>query len=405
MVKKRLVILGAGIGGLSVIQELKQRGSLASGNLEVTIIDKSFVHFIGFTLPWLVRGWRTPDQVPIVPGKQFLDGVTTITGTVTAIDSQRRVVSGDDFEIGYDALVVALGAKNNLSAVPGLEEANDAGICHHYYSIEDAAKAHRALADFTGGKIAMLIPSLPFRCPPAPYEGAMLIADYLKERGRRQEAQIDIFTVEPRPMPAAGPSPGPQVEAFLSQADIGFHRNMSCQGIDVATKQIKFAQGGSADFDLLFCVPPHEPALGLDYERNWIAVDNRTLAADKEGIWAVGDIAAIITPSGTPVPKAAIMAKGQARAAVDNVLRYLCLAPAGGAFTGIGYCIVDVGSRLAARGIGDFYAPYAPAVEVGQPSLDMHAFKEREERDWRTLVAPASEGDPVNCEDPPNAAG
>src|SRR5262249_28440641 len=84
---KKLVVLGAGIGGLSVIHELKQRRCLDSGELEVTLIDKDFTHFIGFTLPWIMRGWRTPRQASITPGTQFLRGVKTINGTVTAVDS------------------------------------------------------------------------------------------------------------------------------------------------------------------------------------------------------------------------------------------------------------------------------------------------------------------------------
>jgi sulfide:quinone oxidoreductase len=384
---KKLVVLGAGIGGLSVIDELKQRRCLDGGELEVTLIDKDFTHFIGFTLPWIMRGWRTPQQASIAPSRQFLRGVKTVTGTVTAVDSQRRTVRGDDFDISYDALIVALGAKNNLGAIPGLREANAAGTCHHFYSIEDAAKAHDALAAFAGGKIVMLIPSLPFRCPPAPYEGAMLIADYLKEQGRRQDTQIDVYTVEPRPMPAAGPSPGPQVEALLSGQEIGFHPNMRCEGIDVASKKIEFAEGASADFDLLFCVPPHRASLSLNGEQNWIAVDNRTLATEHDGIWAIGDVAGISTPSGTPLPKAAIMAKGHATTAVDNVLQYLDLVPAGTTFGGYGYCIIDIGDHKAARGVGNFYALPAPAVELGQPSTALHEFKEDEERDWTALVS------------------
>lgn len=115
---RKLVVLGAGIGGLSVIHELKQRRCLDNGELDVTLIDKDFTHFIGFTLPWIMRGWRTAQQASIAPSRQFLSGVKTITGTVAAVDSQRRTVTGDNFEISYDALVVALGAKKQPQRNP-----------------------------------------------------------------------------------------------------------------------------------------------------------------------------------------------------------------------------------------------------------------------------------------------
>jgi sulfide:quinone oxidoreductase len=61
---KKLVILGAGIGGLSVIKELAESAVPLDG-LDITVVDDDFSHFLGFTLPWVMRGWRGPDSVPI----------------------------------------------------------------------------------------------------------------------------------------------------------------------------------------------------------------------------------------------------------------------------------------------------------------------------------------------------
>ena len=58
---KRLVILGAGIGGLSVIKELRESG-VPLNDLDITIVDEDLSHFLGFTLPWVMRGWRRPRQ-------------------------------------------------------------------------------------------------------------------------------------------------------------------------------------------------------------------------------------------------------------------------------------------------------------------------------------------------------
>lgn len=54
---KKIVILGAGIGGLSVINELRQ-SQVPLEDLDITIVDEDFSHFLGFTLPWVMRGWR-----------------------------------------------------------------------------------------------------------------------------------------------------------------------------------------------------------------------------------------------------------------------------------------------------------------------------------------------------------
>lgn len=384
---KKLVILGAGIGGLAAIGELRQRKMLSNSDLEVTLIDQDFTHFQGFTLPWIMRGWRTAEQATLTPSDQALDGVHTITGTVTTIDTQRKKVLGEHFAADYDALMVALGARNNPGKVPGLAEAAAAGVAHHFYSIVEADHARHALKNFAGGNVAVLIPSLPYRCPVAPYEGAMLIHDYLIEHGRRTHTQIDIFTVEPQPMPSAGTGPGRKLMRLLEDAQIGFHPNMQCQSVDAAARLIHFQDENTAPFDLLLFVPPHEPASRLAGHSGWISVDARTLATEHDGVWAIGDITGITTPSGRPLPKAAIMAKGHAKTAVGGALQYLGIASETTAFNGHGYCFIDTGDHESARGIGDFYALPDPAVELVAPSKELHQLKQQEERDWANLWA------------------
>jgi len=72
---KKLVILGAGIGGLSVIKELRESG-VPLNDLDIIIVDDDLSHFLGFTLPWVMRGWRDHDSVPIHPNTEALSGIT-----------------------------------------------------------------------------------------------------------------------------------------------------------------------------------------------------------------------------------------------------------------------------------------------------------------------------------------
>ncbi|BDB42186.1 hypothetical protein IWGMT90018_26320 [Mycobacterium kiyosense] len=120
----------------------------------------------------------------------------------------------------------------------------------------------------------------------------------------------------------------------------------------------------------------------------WITVDPETLATQHEGVWAVGDVTSITTPSGRPLPKAAIMAKGHAKTAVGGALKHLGLASSDtAAFDGHGYCFIDTGNHESARGIGDFYALPEPEVELVQPSKELHQLKQQEEREWIDLWA------------------
>ena len=86
---KNLIVLGAGIGGLSVVKELHESGADIS-DVDITVVDEDFSHFMGFTLPWVMRGWRDRDSVPIRPSATALSEVRAITGTVEAINPAAR---------------------------------------------------------------------------------------------------------------------------------------------------------------------------------------------------------------------------------------------------------------------------------------------------------------------------
>ncbi|WP_100466340.1 NAD(P)/FAD-dependent oxidoreductase [Mycobacteroides abscessus] len=381
--RKKLVVLGAGIGGLTVIDELKKLRSTV--DVDITLVDENFSHFLGFTLPWVMRGWRGVDSVPIRPTAEALITVSTVEGTVVKIDPQARLVYlADDSTLDYDALVVALGSKNDTSMVSGLTDAVEIGAAVHYYSANGAADAHRALVNFRGGRLVFLVTALPYRCPVAPYEGALLAADLLEEQGVRAAAEIAVYSPEQQPMPSAGPYAGPQLLGILADKNIAFHAQHSATHVDCAARTISFANGETVNFDLLVFIPPHRPAITLGGS-GWINIDRHTMKTDYEGVWAVGDITAVTSPSDKPLPKAAIFAKNGGRAAAQNVLTYLGLATETSELSGLGYCYLDTGMHQSAQGKGDFFALPHPAVRLTGPSDVLHRDKIQEEADWRTL--------------------
>jgi len=81
-----------------------------------------------------------------------------------------------------DAIVIALGAEYAPQAIPGLTEA---GLC--IYTLAGAGAIRDALARFDGGRIAVLTATPQYKCPAAPYEAALLLDSYLRERGCRDK--------------------------------------------------------------------------------------------------------------------------------------------------------------------------------------------------------------------------
>src|ERR1700744_4087304 len=381
---KRLVILGARIGGLSMIKELRESGAPLD-DLDITIVDDDLSHFMGFTLPWVMRGWRDHVSVPIHPNTEALAGIKTVIGSVSAIDPQQKSVTlADNTEISFDALVIATGARNTVDRIPGLQSAVDNGVAVHYYSADAAANAHRALRKFNGGRLVFLVTSQPYRCPVAPYEGALLAADLLTESGARSATQIAVYSPEKQPMPSAGPYAGPELIELLNANNIDFFGEHSVARVDADERFIEFGGGTTVGFDLLVFVPPHEPAVTLD-QPGWIAVDTTTMQTQHPGIFAIGDTTAVTSPSGRPLPKAAIFAKNGAKAAANNVLRYLGKTDRTGGLSGEGYCYIDTGAHASARGKGDFFTLPHPEIHLTPPSSELHHEKKQEEQDWRAL--------------------
>jgi sulfide:quinone oxidoreductase len=323
--------------------------------------------------------------VPIRPSVTALAGVRPVTGTVRAIDPAAHTVTlVEGTDIAFDALVIATGARNAIDNIPGLRDAVHQRVAVHYYSADAAAQAHEALRAFTGGKLVFLVTSQPYRCPVAPYEGALLAADLLRDNGSRVEAEISVYSPEKHPMPSAGPYAGPELVALLTDNGIDFFGEHAVASIDADRRQIHFRNGATTTFDLLVFVPPHEPAVTLDGP-GWIGVDATTMQTQHPGIFAIGDTTVITSPSGRPLPKAAIFAKNGAKAAALNALHFLGITDTDTALSGEGYCYLDTGGGASALGKGNFFTLPHPAIHLSPPSEQLHHDKQDEERDWRAI--------------------
>jgi len=380
-VSNTVVVLGAGVGGL--IAATRLRDQLPEQD-QVVLVDRSFDGVLGLSLLWVMRGWRTPEQVRVRPSK--LPGIDMRTAEVQTIDTTTRTVHTDQGPLSYDALVIALGAALNPGKTPGLSEAFEAGVAGEFYTLDGAARLHQQLSNVDSGRVALLVAGVPFKCPAAPFEGAFLISCLLSERGVRDAVTVDTYTPDPLPMPVAGPDVGKALVGMLEHEGIGFHPGKSIEQIDVPGRQLVFADGAIGPFDLLVVVPAHQPppavvSSGLG-PNGWIPIDPRTMATSTAGVWALGDTSAIALPNGKPLPKAAVFAEAEAEVVANGVTRFLGYDAPEPYFTGEGACYVEVGGHKAAKGAGMFLDPPAPSVNLFPPSQEFHDEKQQQEADW-----------------------
>ena len=301
MNNNKVLILGAGSGGLATAGRLKE---LLGDKVSITVIDKQTSFVMGFSLLRVMTGEKTEQEVKISKGKISQKGIKFLNSEVKEIDVKKSLVrTGQGEELAYDYLVIALGAELAPEKVSGFESA------FHMYTLEDAKKLSDALSSFNGGSIKLVVCSTPFKCPGAPYEAAMLIDDYLRSKGLREKSDIEVFTPEPLPMPVAGPDIGNAVVAMLNEKRINFYNNTKISSIDGNAKEILFENGAREKYDLLIAIPPHTSPRVVresdlaDGASGWISVDPKNMQTKHDRVYAIGDVAAIKLPSGMMLPK------------------------------------------------------------------------------------------------------
>ena len=366
---KNVVILGGGFGGISAALELR-RG--LDTEHRITLVDRRGIFFMGLRhLSALVgRGTLAEGTRPL--RQLAADGVEVRTSTVNAIDVQARTVRLDDDTIAFDYLIVAVGAEPRPDLVPGFSDE-----AFNLYDPLDVERLAARLPTFTAGRVHIAVFGVPYKCPPAPYEAAMLLDAYFTNRGLRAGIALETSTPQPMSLPVVGAAGCANLEGMLAAKNIAFTPNrkvVRLEGANVVT------ENGPVAADLLIGVPPHRPPAvvresGLELRGEWIAVDATTMRTSVEGIYAVGDVTEIPLANGMALPKAGVFAEEEGKVTAAAIIAEITGGQAPAGFQGKGYCFIETGDRQAALVQGEFLAAPAPRVEMVAPSADTYRQK------------------------------
>jgi sulfide:quinone oxidoreductase len=363
MHKARVVILGAGFGGL----ELSTLISEAMGDgVDVTLIDKSDAFLFGYSKLDVMFGHATLDAVRM-PYRNFeKTGVRFVRQTVTKIDPDRRRVTTEGGTYDADILIVALGAEYDMAATPGLAQANE------FYSVDGAQRLRDVLPTFSKGKALIGVCGAPYKCPPAPSECALMLHDYLVARGVRGACEISFVLPLSSPVP---PSPETSLAllAAFAERNIAFIPGRRVVSLDNDQKVATLDDGARMPFDLFLGVPKHrvptvvvESGLAVD---GWIPVNPRTLETEYPSVYAVGDGA------NTGTPKAGVFAEGAARAVASAIVARLRNAGRAHNYDGFGTCYIEFGGGRIGKVEVDFFSGPKPTGSYHEPSVALRAEK------------------------------
>ena len=361
----RVLVLGAGFGGLEITTALAER---FGEDVEITLIDKTDNFVLGFSKLDVMFGRSLPEQVEHAYADVVKPGVQFVQAEITAIDANTKTVQTTAGEFTGDFMVIALGADYDMSLTPGLAEYGD-----EFYTEAGAFALRGKLEDFAGGKVVVGVSTAPFKCPPAPSETVLLIDELLQKKGVRETSSIDLAMPFGRPIP---PSPEASDELIKSFAEHGvtWHPDSPVTRLEDGVAHIGDS-GETLPFDLYLGVPAHvAPKVlidsGLAPEGGYVGVDPQTLQTEFDGVYAVGDVAAIGTP------RAGVFAEGQARIAAEQIAARITGQPSDEVYRGRGTCYVEFGGGSVGKVEIEFFGDVKQGKLVG-PEMGLGADKSK----------------------------
>jgi sulfide dehydrogenase [flavocytochrome c] flavoprotein subunit len=329
----KVLIVGGGVAGSTMARYLR-RFIPQTSQLELTIIEPKTTYTTPFGTNEIITGNRTLEELTIsYDNLRTETKATLVHKKATNINSTAKYVTTEDgMQYPYDFCVVATGIAFEYSDIVGVDESTIAQVPHAYDLYNDGStpqmtELKRQLdAMPNDGKVILVAPQNAYRCPPAPYERASQIAQYIKEN----KSGGSITILDPKTSFAKQDS----FEKAWSEL-YGYGTNSSTiswesatvvNEIIIPTTGQKTVRTDTGDFtaDVVTYIPTMKASkfaydAGLietdgatfDLEKRWAPVNQETFESTmsgKEGIYVIGD------SSQTNLPKSGYAANSEAKA-------------------------------------------------------------------------------------------
>jgi len=327
--KPRIVIIGAGFGGLEAAKKL------CGEVVQVTMVDRTNYHLFQPLLYQVATAALSPADIA-APVRAILSkckNLEVILAEVESIDVNAKKVKMFDGDLDYDYLIVATGARHSYFGHPEWER-----LAPGLKSLEDAVEIRRRIllafeyaekiSDEAARKAAMTFVIIGGGPTGVEMAGAIAeIARYTLAKDFRHidPSQARVILVEGEPRVLAAFPEDLQISALKQLVDLGVEvrtgihaSNLSEQGLQVGDEFIPcrvkiWAAGNNASF------VGH--SLGAPVDRVGRVIVNKDLTIpDHPEVQVIGDLANFSHQTGEPLPGVSPVAMQQGRHAAHNIL-------------------------------------------------------------------------------------
>jgi sulfide:quinone oxidoreductase len=361
----KVIILGAGLGGVACAYEMKKK---LGAQHQVTLVGSSPYFEFTPSNPWVAVGWRKPEQTRVeLAGPLKARDVGWIPKPVKTIDATAsKLVFADGTEEAYDYLAIATGPKLAFEEVPGLgPDGHTVSVCTQAHALA-AWKDYQAFLRQPGPIVIGAVASA--SCFGPAYEMAMIVDADLRKRKLRDKVPMTFVTSEPyighMGLGGVGDSKG-LMESTLRQRHINWVTNAKVTSVDAGIVNVsEFNEDGAVrkQHQLPFKWSMILPAFkGVDAvagvpdlcnPRGFVLIDEFQRSRKYRNIYAAGVCVAIppveTTPVPTGAPKTGFMIESMVSAICENIAADLAGQPAQARATWNAICLADFGDTGAA---------------------------------------------------------
>src|SRR5437899_2301555 len=312
----RVVVVGGGFAGTTCARFLKR----IDPRINVTLVETNRTFIACPFSNGVIAGLRELTAQEFGYGKVAGDQITLTFASATGVDAgSRAVMLSDGTRLAYDRVVLAPGIDIRWDALPGYNEAAAQRMPHAWKAGEQTLLLRRQLEAMPdGGTVVISAPANPFRCPPAPYERACLIAHYLKSRKPRSKVIIldakDVFSKQ-RLFQNAWKELYPNLEW------VSLSKGGKVTSVDVAAMTL-VTDFGRHKADVANVIPPQKAGsvaeiAGVADRTGWCPIDPVTFESKLQpNVHVIGD--ASIAGA---MPKSAFSANAQAKVCAAAVAK------------------------------------------------------------------------------------